>query len=59
MATRENAKFGGKEEQIVEKKGYIGRIKNSGTQIVQAPHQSTDAKKGTVKKGGDLRAGKK
>ena len=37
---------------------YIGRIKNSGTQVVQAPHQSTDAKKGTVKKGGDLRGGK-
>lgn len=42
-----------------KRSGYIGRIKNSGTQIVQAPHQSTDAKKGTVKKGGDLRGGKK
>lgn len=49
----------GKEERIMEKNGYIGRIKNSGTQIVQAPRQSTDAKKGTVKKGGDLRGGKK
>lgn len=49
----------GKEERIMEKKGYIGRIKNSGTQVVKAPHQTTAAKKGTVKKGGDLRAGKK
>lgn len=48
-----------KEEQIVESKGYIGRIKNSGTQVVKAPHQTTAAKKGTVKKGGDLRSGKK
>lgn len=43
----------------MEKKSYIGRIKNSGTQVVEAPYQSTDAKKGTVKKGRDLRAGKK
>ena len=43
----------------MEKSGYAGRIKNSGTQVIKAPHQSTDAKKGTVKKGGDLRAGKK
>lgn len=39
--------------------GYAGKIKNSGTQVVKAPHQSTDAKKGTVKKGGDLRSGRK
>lgn len=38
--------------------GYIGKIKNAGTQVVQAPYQTTDAKKGTVKKGTDLRAGK-
>lgn len=43
----------------MEKKGYIGRIKNSGTQVIQAPHQSTEAKKGTVKRGRDLRTGKK
>lgn len=43
----------------MEKKSYVGRIKNSGTQVVEAPYQSTDTKKGTVKKGRDLRAGKK
>ena len=36
--------------------GYAGKIKNGGTQVVQAPKQTTDQKKGTVKKGGDLRA---
>ena len=41
------------------KSAYIGRIKNQGTQTVQAPHQSTAQKKGTVKTGGDLRAGGK
>lgn len=44
--------------------GYAGKIKNGGTQVVKAPKQTTDAKKGTVKKstvktGGDLRSGKK
>ena len=38
---------------------YIGKIKNGGTQNVQAPNQKTDAKKGTVKTGKDLRAGRK
>ena len=33
--------------------GYAGKIKNGGTQVVQAPKQTTDQKKGTVKKGGD------
>ena len=40
------------------KSAYIGKIKNGGTQNVKAPHQSTDAKKGTVKTGKDLRCGK-
>lgn len=31
--------------------GYVGRIKNSGTQVVQAPIQTTVSKKGTVKTG--------
>ena len=31
--------------------GYAGKIKNGGTQVVQAPKQTTDQKKGTVKKG--------
>lgn len=41
-----------------EKSAYIGKIKNGGTQIVKAPMQTTDAKKGTVKTGKDLRSGK-
>ena len=40
-------------------KGYAGSIKNSGTQVVKAPAQSVDPKKGTVKTGSDLRIGKK
>ena len=39
--------------------GYVGRIKNSGTQVVQAPIQTTVSKKRTVKTGNDLRSGKK
>ena len=39
--------------------GYIGRIKQSGTQVVQAPHQHTDPKKGKVKTGKDLRVKQK
>lgn len=42
-----------------DKSGYIGRIKNGGTQIVRAPNQQTDGKKGTVRTGSDLRSGKK
>lgn len=39
--------------------GYIGKIKNGGTQVVKAPNQSADSKKGTVKTGEDLRTGSK
>lgn len=39
--------------------GYAGKIKNSGTQNIKAPNQTTEAKKGTVQKGNDLRNGKK
>ena len=42
-----------------EKSGYIGRIRNTGSQVVKAPNQSTDSKKSTVKTGTDLRTGKK
>ena len=42
-----------------EKSSYAGRIKNGGTQVVKAPQQHTDPKKGTVKTGNDLRTGKK
>ena len=38
--------------------GYLGKIKNGGTQVVQAPNQHTDPKKGKVKTGQDLRTGK-
>lgn len=41
------------------KNGYVGKIKNGGTQVVQAPHQSVDRKTGKVKTGSDLRTGKK
>lgn len=43
----------------MEKNGYAGRIKNGGTQVIKAPKQTTDAKKGTVKTGSDLRTGRK
>ena len=39
--------------------GYVGRIKNTGSQVVEAPNQTTVSKKGTVKTGNDLRSGKK
>ena len=39
--------------------GYVGRIKNTGTQVVEAPVQTSVAKKGTVKTGSDLRTGSK
>lgn len=42
-----------------EKSGYIGRIQNAGSQVVKAPNQSTQTKKGTVHTGKDLRTGKK
>lgn len=38
---------------------YVGKIKNSGTQKVEAPHQVKQSnQKGTVKTGKDLRSGK-
>lgn len=41
-----------------EQKGYIGAIKNTGTQVVKAPHQIAAAKTGKVRTGKDLRTGK-
>jgi len=38
--------------------GYAGKIRNGGSQQVKAPSQTTPRKTGTVKTGGDLRAGK-
>lgn len=43
----------------MEKKGYAGSIKNGGSQVVKAPGQTVDQKKGNVKTGNDLRTGKK
>lgn len=40
------------------KRAYDGKLKNSGTQVVKAPFQSTDGKRGAVRTGKDLRAGK-
>lgn len=41
-------------------KGYEGKIKNSGTQRVQAPNASRGSVKGNVRiTGNDLRTGKK
>lgn len=53
-----NLTKGGK-ATMSEKSAYIGKIKNGSTQNVKAPNQTTDAKKGTVKTGKDLRAGRK
>lgn len=39
------------------KKGYEGRIKNTGSQEVKAPYPQSGSSGGTVKKGGDLRTG--
>lgn len=42
-----------------DKKGYIGRIRNGGSQVVHPVNQQVERKKNLVKKGGDLRTGKK
>lgn len=44
---------------MTEKKDYIGRIKNTGSQYVEAPYQPEKKRTGTVKKGNDLRNGGK
>ena len=41
------------------KSGYVGRIKNGGTQVVKAPNQTADPKRSVVQTGKDLRTGKK
>lgn len=42
-----------------EKSGYIGKIRQGGTQVIKAPNQVKDTPKGSVKTGSDLRTGKK
>lgn len=43
----------------MKKGSYAGKVKNSGSQVVKAPNQSTEPKKGAVKIGTDLRTGGK
>ena len=43
----------------MKNKPYVGQIKSSGNQVVKGPYAGTDAKKGTVQKGNDLRTGTK
>ena len=43
----------------MDRNPYAGRIKNGGSQVVKAPSQKTDPKKGTVRTGRDLRTGRK
>lgn len=40
-------------------KGYAGKISNSSVQVVKAPFQQSSKQNGTVKRGDDLRTGKK
>lgn len=57
---RENSKSEGKEVTGMSGSGYIGKIKNSGTQMVKAPNQvKPGTGKSTIKTGTDLRSGKK
>lgn len=58
----EKSKYGrGEDTEMASKcKGYAGKIKNQGTQFVQAPFGGSDSRKGNVKiTGTDLRTGKK
>ena len=43
----------------MSKNGYIGKISQGGPQVVKAPNQKANPKKGVVKAGTDLRTGKK
>lgn len=40
------------------KSGYVGKIKNAGTQVVKAPNQTAGSRHGAVVKGTDLRNGR-
>lgn len=42
-----------------QQRPYVGQIKNTGNQVVKGPYAGSDAKKGTVQKGNDLRGGTK
>jgi len=43
----------------MSKNGYAGSVKNTGSQVVKAPHQQTEPKHISRKTGKDLRSGKK
>ena len=43
---------------MAKNSGYIGRIPNSPTMKVEAPHQKVNSKNPVMKTGKDLRAGK-
>lgn len=43
----------------MSKEGYAGKIKNTGSQVVEAPKQTKIPGKSVVHKGKDLRTGKK
>ena len=40
-------------------KGYAGRIKNKGNQVVDALYKTANSKSPKVKRGSDLRTGKR
>lgn len=43
----------------MKENGYVGKISQNGTQVVEAPHKAGAGKgKSSVIKGGDLRGGK-
>jgi len=46
------------ERSVTMEKGYAGRIKNKGNQVVEAPFKTAAPKSPKVKTGKDLRAGK-
>lgn len=43
----------------MKKAGYIGKVANTGAQVVKAPTQTVKKGTGKVKSGSDLRSGKK
>ncbi len=43
----------------MEKKGYAGKIGNTGCQYVEAPYRPEKKRTGSVKRGEDQRCGKK
>ncbi len=44
---------------MAKESGYSGKVKNTGSQYVQAPYTSGKKSNGVVKRGEDLRTGSK